>query len=61
MGLNGVVSGYPTSTNFQRVDGLSKDPWDLGCHTPGSGHHKQKFGVYTYCKTRENFKFKFFR
>ena len=32
MGLNGVVSGYPTSTNLPRVDGLSTDPWDLGCH-----------------------------
>ena len=25
-GLKGVVSDYPTSTNFPRVDGLSTDP-----------------------------------
>ena len=25
-----MVSGYPTSTNFRRVDGLSTDPWDWG-------------------------------
>ena len=31
-GLNGVVSGYSTSTNLPRVDGLSTDPRDLGCH-----------------------------
>ena len=29
-GLNGVVPGYPTSTNLLRVDGLSMDPRDLG-------------------------------
>ena len=27
-----MVSGYLTSTNFPRVDGLSTDPRDLGCH-----------------------------
>ena len=27
-----MVSGYLTSTNFSRVDGLSMDPRDLGCH-----------------------------
>ena len=27
-----MVSGYPTSTNFPWVDGLSMDPRDLGCH-----------------------------
>ena len=27
-----MVSGYPTSTNLPRVDGLSTDPRDLGCH-----------------------------
>ena len=32
-GLNGVVSGYLTSTNFPHVDGLSTDPWDLRCHS----------------------------
>ena len=32
-GLNGVVSGYPTSTNSPRVDGLSTNPRDLGCHS----------------------------
>ena len=31
-GLNGIVSGYPTSTNLSRVDGLSTDPRDLGRH-----------------------------
>ena len=25
-----MVSGYPTSTNLPRVDGLSTDPRDLG-------------------------------
>ena len=38
MGLNGVVSGYPTSTNLPRVDGLSTDPKDLGCHGMVSEH-----------------------
>ena len=28
-----MVSGYLTSTNFPRVDKLSTDPWDLGCHS----------------------------
>ena len=28
MGLNGVVSGYPTSINFPRVEGLSTEPRD---------------------------------
>ena len=32
MGLNGVVSGYPTSTNLPRVDELSTDPQDFGRH-----------------------------
>ena len=32
MRLNGVVSGYPTSTNIPRVDGLSTDPRGLGRH-----------------------------
>ena len=31
-GLNGVVSGYPTTTNIQRVDGLSTDPREMGRH-----------------------------
>ena len=31
-GLNGVVSGYPTSMNLLQVDGLSTDPWDLRHH-----------------------------
>ena len=26
-----MVSGYPTSMNLPRVDGLSTDPRDLGC------------------------------
>ena len=30
--LNGVVSGYPTSTNLPRIDGLSTNPRDLGRH-----------------------------
>ena len=37
-GLNGVMSGYPTSTNLPRVDGLSMDPHDLGCHSLVSEH-----------------------
>ena len=37
MGLKGVVSGYPTSTNLPRVDGLSTDPRDLGCRTTYGG------------------------
>ena len=28
-----MVLGYPISTNLPRVDGLSMDPRDLGCHT----------------------------
>ena len=40
MELKGVVSGYPTSTNFPRVDGLLTDPWDLGCHKLSQGHSK---------------------
>ena len=28
-----MVSGYPTSTSFLRVDGWSTDPQVLGCHT----------------------------
>ena len=31
-GLNGVVSGYPTSTNIPRVDWLSTGPPGMGCH-----------------------------
>ena len=27
-----MVSGYPTSMNLLRVDGLSTDPGDLECH-----------------------------
>ena len=27
-----MVSGYPTSTSFPRVDDWSTDPWVLGCH-----------------------------
>ena len=27
-----MVSGYPTSTNISRVDGLSTDPRELGRH-----------------------------
>ena len=27
-----MVSGYLISTNLLRVEGLSTDPWDLGCH-----------------------------
>ena len=27
-----MVSGYPTSMNLPRVDGLLTDPRDLGCH-----------------------------
>ena len=30
------MSGYPTSTNSPRVDGLSMDPGDLGCHNNSS-------------------------
>ena len=37
-----MVPGYPTSTNLPRVDGLSTDPWDLGCHK--SGEDLGKFG-----------------
>ena len=32
MGLNGVVLGYPTSTNILQVDGLSTDPREMGRH-----------------------------
>ena len=32
MGVNGVVSSYPTSTNLPRVDGLSTNPRELGWH-----------------------------
>ena len=35
MGLNGVVSGYSTSTNLLRVDRLSTNPLDLGRLTIG--------------------------
>ena len=28
-----VVSGYPTSTNISRVDGLSTDSLEMGRHT----------------------------
>ena len=31
-GLNGVLSGYPTSTNIPGVDGLSTDPREMGRH-----------------------------
>ena len=31
-GHDGVVSGYPTTTSFSRVDELSIDPWVLGRH-----------------------------
>ena len=40
-----MVSGYPTSTNFPWVDGLSTDPWDLGCH---SECRKQHGGTVCY-------------
>ena len=33
MGHNSVVSGHPKPTRILRVDGLSTDPLDLGCHT----------------------------
>ena len=33
-GNNSVVSGYPTSTSFLRVDAWSTDPRVLGRHTP---------------------------
>ena len=45
-GLNGVVSGYPTSTNLPRVEGLSTDSRDLGCHSfifKLSSNHKNYF------------------
>ena len=32
-GLNGVASGYPTSMNIPRVDGLSTNPRGLGHHS----------------------------
>ena len=32
MGVNGVVSGYPTSTNIPWVDGLSTNPWEMSRH-----------------------------
>ena len=35
-GLNGVVPGYPTSTNIPRVDGLSTDPREMGRHKRSS-------------------------
>ena len=35
MGLNGVVSGYSTSTNIPRVDGLSKEPREMGASQLG--------------------------
>ena len=33
MGYNSVVLGFPKPIGIQRVDGLSRDPWKLGCHT----------------------------
>ena len=27
------MSGYPTFTSIPRVDGLSTDPREMGCHT----------------------------
>ena len=45
MGLNGVVSGYPTSTNLSWVGGFSMDPWDLGHHIYSNlGNERQKMG-----------------
>ena len=46
-----MVSGYPTSTNLPRVDGLSTDSRDLRCHTKldGSkikvGPHKESYAL----------------
>ena len=31
-----MVSGYPTSTNLPRVDGLSTGPPESGCHRSAS-------------------------
>ena len=33
-----MVSGYPTSMNLSRVDGLSTDPRDLGYHKKYDNH-----------------------
>ena len=33
MGHNNVVSGHPKPIGILRVDELSTDPQDLGCHT----------------------------
>ena len=44
-----MVSGYQTSTNFPRVDGLSTDPRDLGCHTVSdSGYGHEDISCMTY-------------
>ena len=32
MGHNSVVSGHPKSIGIPRVDGLSTESLDLGCH-----------------------------
>ena len=60
MGLNGVVSSYPTSTIIPRVNGLSTDPQEMGCHScfkrqglcvdTGFGEFRQlwEVGVFSY-------------
>ena len=41
--------GLPASTNLPRVDGLSTDPWDLGCQiTPSTTLVKRKKASITY-------------
>ena len=51
MGLNGVVSGYSTSTNLPWVDRLSMHPWDLGCHK-----NIKKKDVFVFCCLMKNLK-----
>ena len=51
MGLNGVVSGYSTSTNIPWVDGLSTDPREMGGHTgPSIGTVEAQALVFIYRK-----------
>ena len=44
-GLNGVVPGYPTSTNLPQVDKLSIDPRDLGRHSASILRHEVLNGI----------------
>ena len=45
MGHNSVVSGHPKSTGILRVDRLSTEPPDLGCHTSTPDQCRAMFRV----------------